>query len=578
MDLMAHPAAADATGDLDALAAEYWTTYLETHPLFATAIGDPRFDDLLTDPTPEGSAATRARFSDLLDRVNEVDPRALEGEAKVSLLMLRETIASDIAELDTGLLDWNIDPIEGVPADFLLVPDYQRLDTPEDGARMAARWRAMAEYTDRHLSSLRRSLAEGRVACLPPGQRTVDILERLLDGDTADWALLAPLGDVADLPGWSTAERERFSAELTSIVEGEIRPAFIRLHDALVTEILPAARSADRPGMCQVPEGADGYNRLIRVHTSLDLDAAALHQIGLDEIARIDFELAELAGRTIGSASLDEALTNLRHDPSLYFATRDEVFDKAASCLARAAEAIPDWFGRLPKASCEIVRMAPHEELHSSIAYYRQPAVDGSRPGSYYINTSEPETKPRYEAEALTYHESIPGHHLQIAIGQELPHLPEFRRHLGPTAFFEGWGLYTERLSDEMGLYTGDLDRIGVLSFDAWRAARLVVDTGIHAMGWPRDRAIAFMLEHTALAPNNIANEVDRYIVLPGQALAYKLGQLEILRLREEARTRLGDRFDIRGFHDAVLGSGALALPTLRGVVEAWASGRLAEG
>jgi uncharacterized protein (DUF885 family) len=576
MDVTAEPAAPDATADLDALAAEYWETYLETHPLFATAIGDQRFDDRLPDPSPEGTAETRARYADLLDRVNELDPRALEGEAQVSLLMLRETIGSDIAELDTGLLDWNVDPLEGVPADFLLVPDYQRLETPEDARRMVARWRAMAVYTDRHLDGLRRSLDAGKVACLAPGGRTIAILEHLLDGETTDWPLLAPLADVDALPGWSDADTARFTTDLRAAVDDEIRPAFIRLHDALVTEILPRARSADEPGMCHVPEGPEGYRRLIRVHTSLDLEAAEIHQIGLDEIARIDVELAELAGRTIGSADLADALGHLRGDPSLYFETRDEVFDKAAASLARATEAIPDWFGRLPVARCEIVRMGPHEEDHSTIAYYRQPAIDGSRPGNYFINTSEPATKPRYEAEALTYHESIPGHHLQIAIGQELPHLPEFRRHLGPTAFFEGWGLYTERLSDEMGLYSGDLDRIGVLSYDAWRAARLVVDTGIHAMGWSRDRAIAFMHEHTALASNNIANEVDRYIVLPGQALAYKLGQLEILRLRAEARARLGDRFDIRGFHDAVLGSGALALPTLRGVVEAWATGRLA--
>ena len=576
MDLTADPTAPDATVDLDALAAEYWETYLETHPLFATAIGDQRFDDRLPDPTPEGSVAIRERFASLLDRVNELDPRLLEGEAQISLLMLRETIASDIAELDTGLLDWNIDPIEGVPADFLLVPDYQRLETVEDGQRMVARWREMAVYTDRHLDSLRRSLDEGRVACLAPGERTVAILEDLLDGETSDWPLLAPLADVADLPGWSPAQRERFTADLTQAVDDEIRPAFIRLHDALVTEILPRARSAEHPGMCHVPEGPEGYRRLIRVHTSLDLDAAEIHQIGLDEIARIDVELAELAGRAIGAASLPEALAQLRTDPALYFSTRDEIFDAAAACLDRATAAIPDWFGRLPIAACDVIRMGPHEEDHSTIAYYRQPAIDGSRPGQYYLNTAEPETRPRYELEALTYHESIPGHHLQIAIGQELPHLPEFRRHLGPTAFFEGWGLYTERLSDEMGLYSGDLDRIGVLSYDAWRAARLVVDTGIHAMGWTRDRAIAFMLEHTALAPNNIVNEVDRYIVLPGQALAYKLGQLEILRLRAEARATLGDRFDIRGFHDTVLGSGALALPTLRGVVEAWTTGRLA--
>jgi uncharacterized protein (DUF885 family) len=434
----------------------------------------------------------------------------------------------------------------------------------------------MAVHTDRHLANLRRSLADGRIASRPPTERTIAILDDLLRDDTAAWPLLAPLRTVTDQPGWSTSDRERFAEALRRAVEDEIRPALVRLRDALVDEILPRARPADRPGMGEVSGGPDGYRGLIRVHTSLDLDAAEIHRVGLDEIARIDDELTDLAGRTIGTSSLGDALSHLRSDPALHFATRDEVFAKAAWCLARATEAIPDWFGRLPEAPCEVVRMGTREEEHSTIAYYRQPAMDGSRPGSYYINTSAPTTRPRYEAESLAYHEAVPGHHLQIAIGQELPQIPEFRRHLGPTAFFEGWGLYTERLSDEIGLYSGDLDRIGVLSFDAWRAARLVVDTGLHALGWPRDRAIAFMLEHTALGPNNIANEVDRYIVLPGQALAYKLGQIEMLRLRAEARERLGDRFDIRGFHDAMLGSGAVTLPILRGVVDAWATGRQA--
>ena len=350
----------------------------------------------------------------------------------------------------------------------------------------------------------------------------------------------------------------------------EIAPAFARLRDTLAGEILPAARPNDRPGMGDVPGGASGYRGLVRLHTSLNLDPADVHRTGLDEIARIDQEMAELAGRTLGTTSSAEALASLRADQSLYFVTRDEVYDKAVASLARATEAIPDWFGRLPHAPCAVVRMGLHEEAHNTIAYYRQPAADGSRPGQYFINTGEPRTRPRYEAEALAYHEAIPGHHLQIAIGQELPDLPQFRRHLGPTAFFEGWGLYTERLADEMGLYTGDLDRIGVLSFDAWRAARLVVDTGMHALGWSRDRAIAFMIEHTALAPNNIANEVDRYIVMPGQALAYKTGQLEMLRLRSEAKDALGAAFDIREFHDTLLGNGALALTALRGIVAAW--------
>ena len=196
--------------------------------------------------------------------------------------------------------------------------------------------------------------------------------------------------------------------------------------------------------------------------------------------------------------------------------------------------------------------------------------MDGSRPGQYAINTSEPTTRPRYEAQALAFHEAVPGHHLQLAISQELTELPDFRRHNGPTAYVEGWGLYTERLADEMGLYSGDLDRIGVLSFDAWRACRLVVDTGMHALGWTRQQAIDYMLEHTVLAENNIVNEIDRYIVIPAQALAYKIGQREILRLRAEAEADLGPAFDIRGFHDAVLGHGVVGLETLGEIVRDW--------
>jgi uncharacterized protein (DUF885 family) len=369
----------------------------------------------------------------------------------------------------------------------------------------------------------------------------------------------------------TTAERERFAADLRAAIANGIRPAFARLHELLVTEIRPAARPPERPGLCHVPGGDEAYRRLVRVHTSLDLAPEDLHRTGLGEIERIDEELEALAARTIGSRSRADAVARLRGDPSLHFGTREEVHTKAVTSLFRAAEAIPAWFGRLPQAQCVVVDMPAHEEEHNTIAYYRHPAEDGSRPGQYYRNAGHPETRPRYEAEVLAYHESIPGHHLQIAIAQELPGLPAFRRYLGPTAFFEGWGLYTERLSDEMGLYTGDLDRIGVLSFDAWRASRLVVDTGMHALGWTRAQAIDFMLEHTALAPNNIVNEVDRYIVLPGQALAYKTGQLELLRLRDEARVRLGPAWDIRAFHDTLLANGAIPLAVLRGVVEAWA-------
>jgi uncharacterized protein (DUF885 family) len=333
-------------------------------------------------------------------------------------------------------------------------------------------------------------------------------------------------------------------------------------------EVMPRARDDDHPGLSHVPGGAEAYRLLTRAHTSIDVVPEEVHAIGLAEIERIDGEFVELGKRLLGTDGLAATLRALRDDPKLHFTTRDEVREVAEASLARATAAIPDWFGRLPKAPCEVVVMLPHEERHSTIAYYREPAADGSRPGQYYINTYAPETRPRYEAETLAFHESIPGHHLQLAIMQELTDLPAFRRFNGTTAYIEGWGLYTERLSEEMGLLSGDSDRFGVLSFDAWRASRLVVDTGMHALGWTRQQAIDFMTEHTALGENNIANEVDRYISYAGQALAYKLGQLELLRLRSEARERQGDRFNIKRFHDVVLGQGALPLPVLRQVVE----------
>jgi uncharacterized protein (DUF885 family) len=383
--------------------------------------------------------------------------------------------------------------------------------------------------------------------------------------------LLEPLATLPELDGWSESQRSSFAASLSAIVNDEIRPAFIALHDALVVEVLPVARTDDEPGMCVVPGGAEGYRNLIRMHTSVDVDAETLHRIGHAEIERIDAEMLELAGRTLGSTTLAEALAALRADPTLFFTSREEVFEKAAASLRRAHDAAPAWFGRLPAAACTILEMPAHEEEHAGAAYYRAPATDGSRPGVYVVNTSNPTERPCYEAEALAYHEAVPGHHLQGALGQEVDGLPEFRRHLGPTAYFEGWGLYAERLADEMGLYTADVDRIGMVSFDSWRATRLVVDTGLHAMGWSRQEAIDFMLAHSALAPRAVADEVDRYIALPGQALAYKTGQLELMRMRRDAERRLGTAFDIRGFHDAILSDGALPLPTLARLVESWA-------
>ncbi len=552
--------------DLGSLADEFWQRRLAASPVSATAIGVRGHDDRMDDPSPAGRDARRQELAGQLSAVDAIDAAELDEADATTHAALRSEIAGELALLDAALDDWAVDPLEGPPILALDLEAFQPCSTVEQARAMVDRWNAIGPWLDEHAANLRRGLDAGRVAVRTPVAKAVDGLRQTLATADEDLPLLSPAR--AEHPDWPAAEQARFRADLEAAVGDRIRPALRRYLQTIEAEVLPVARPDDRPGIVHVDGGAAAYHALIRVHTSLDLSADEIHRIGLAEVDRIDAEMAALGSSVLGEASLGRVLDRLRTDQGLYFSTRDEVFAKAESALERARAAIPDWFGILPRAGCEVVRMQAHEEKHSTIAYYRQPAVDGSRPGQYFINTWAPETRPRYEAEALAYHESIPGHHLQIAIAQELTGLPEFRKHVGPTAFFEGWGLYTERLSDEMGLYSADLDRIGILSFDGWRACRLVVDTGMHALGWTRQQAIDFMTAHTALAANNIANEVDRYIVWPGQALAYKLGQLEILSLRAEARERQADRFDIRAFHDAVLGQGALGLEALRAVVE----------
>jgi len=538
---------------LDRLADAYWEAFLRRHPTFATALGDRRFDDRLEDYSSEANRAWRA----LLDGFElELADVGDEGNS-TTRAALADALRVDRAVLDADVAAFNVDPMNGPQVELLNIPAFQPIRSPAEGDALLERWRAMPAYLDQAVADLRRGSAEGRTAVAMLCTKVIQQLDELLDKPDADWPLADPAREAPEI-------RDR----LLEVIGQEIRPAFERYRAVIVDEIAPNARPDERPGLGHIPGGAEAYRLLTRAHTSLDIVVEDVHAIGLDEIRRIDAEFVELGARLLGASGLAETLRALREDPALYFTTREEIEATARAALERANAAIGEWFGRLPKAPCEVVLMPAHEEKHSTIAYYREPAADGSRPGQYYLNTSAPETRPRYEAETLAFHESVPGHHLQLAIMQEVSELPAFRRFNGSTAYIEGWGLYTERLSEEMGLLSGETDRFGVLSFDAWRAARLVVDTGMHALGWTRQQAIDFMVAHTALGENNIVNEVDRYISYAGQALAYKLGQLELLRLRAEARERQGDRFDIRRFHDTVLEGGALPLPVLRTVVE----------
>ena len=571
--------AATASQTLARLCDQYWEGTLKASPTLATSIGDHRYDALLEDISPTGVDLERRRLEGLLGQVRTLssglDPRVTtwrEGDLSPADRVTRSAL---ILELQNGLDgiachmdDWVIDPLGGPQVGFMNLPDVTSITTVQHAADYVRRCRAMGPYLDQHVANLRRGLAAGRVAAHDQVRKTLEEVDTLLAHPVENWALLEPLATAHD--GWPAAAREKFRQDLTTAARDVVAPAFARYRDFLRGSVMPAARTQDKAGLSFLPGGADCYRRQIRIQTSLDLTPEALHKLGLEQVAKFRRDLSELGIKALGTGDIAAIQTRLRGDSAMHFRTAAEVEAKAEDALGRSRAAIPGWFGIQPKARCEVKVMGMHEAPNSTVAYYRQPSPDDSRPGYYMINTYQPTTRPRYEAEALAFHESIPGHHLQIAIAQELKGVPEFRKHQGTTAFVEGWGLYSERLADEMGLYSGDIDRIGMLSYDAWRACRLVVDTGLHAMGWSRQQAIDYMIENSVLAENNIVNEVDRYLSWPGQALAYKVGQLEILKLRDEGRARLGARFDIKGFHDAVLRNGAVALPVLREQVEAY--------
>lgn len=568
-------AAPRVSQDLAKLCDEYWQGYLEANPTTATSIGDKRYDDRLDDNSPAGIEAEIHRLETVRAKAAAIGAEGLSTQDRLTRTALVTAVDEQLAWLTCGFHTWVVDPLGGPQVWFMNLPDYTRIDTPRDAANYVKRVNAMERYLDQHVANLRSGLTEGRTASVDAVKKSIEQLDRLNGSPAESLAVFHPALEKHER--WRRGDRDRFARDLREAVRTSLAPAYARYREALAKEILPAARSQERAGLSSLPGGPECYRKMIRAHTSLDRSAEEIHALGLEQVAAFRRDLSALGQKVFGTSDVAEIQKRLRTSPEMHFRTADEVETKARETLARAQAAVPRWFGTIrPKAACEVAVMGMHEAPYSTIAYYRQPSADGKRPGRYMINTYLPETRPRYEAEALAFHESVPGHHLQIAVAQERTGIPEFRKHQGVTAFVEGWALYTERLADEMGLYTSDIDRMGMLSYDAWRGSRLVVDTGLHSMGWSRQQAIDYMKENTVLAENNIVNEVDRYLTWPGQALAYKIGQLEILRLRAEAKERLGPRFDIKAFHDAVLGNGAVSLPVLVEQVEAYIAGAAA--
>ena len=564
------------TDTIRAIADEYWEAKLEASPLFASFLGDHRYDDRADDLSAEEERRLRSVWAGLRERAAAVSSGngELDETDRASCDLLVQELDDSVRAIDLRLAELTSDQMQGVHADLLITAAQLQAPDAEHAAMALTRARQFGRMLDQATDRYREGLAAGRTPVRINVERSIN----QVDGYLASPLESDPFANLAGPEGWDGLDVWR--GQLTDIVRDDLRPAFARYRNALRDELLPAARPDDRPGLRWLDDGAELYQALIELHTGLPLTPDELHAIGMAEATEsLPAEYAEVGGREFGISDLTEIFGRLLDDPGLRYRDADQIMGHATECLDAARAVMGDWFGILPEAPCVLEPVPEYLAADSPAAYYSPPAPDGSRPGEYFVNLYEPTKRGRAETASIAYHEAIPGHHLQLAIASERTDLPAFRRlSWGHTAFVEGWALYTERLADEMGLYESDLDRLGMLASDSWRACRLVVDTGLHAMGWTRQQAIDFMNAHAPVSRDEIVVEVDRYIGMPGQALAYKVGQREILRLRDEARAARGADFDIKAFHDTVLGGATISLRVLRDRVRAWSAGGQAPG
>ena len=554
----------DAT-DVIALADRVLQLMLETEPLEATLHGFRHLDGRLADLSVEHEREVSSARAAIRDAARGIDAGALAEQDLITLDVLLALIdyADDTQAAEA--LDYTVAAFPVSPSSILLT--YLRMVVLTDGAQADAYLERLAQVP-RYLAQAEQRLHRGRTAGLTPVAHLVDMaidqIDRFLAASPSPLAIEPP-------SGWDGAAAWR--DRRASVLERDVVPAFEAYRARLVSDALPTARPDTAPGLVHLPGGFERYRRLVRVHTTTDRTPEDLHDTGLAMVARIHEEFAALGAELFGTSDVPAIFARLQSDPALRWTTSQEILDAAETAVRRAEAVSRAWFGRLPEAICTLAAIPELEADGAAPAYYMPPSLDGSRPGTYYTNVNRPTERTSFDLESVAFHEAVPGHHFQLSLALELPGLPVLRRLTLFTAYAEGWGLYAERLADEMGLYSSPLQRMGMLSADVWRASRLVVDTGLHAFGWTRQQAIDYMLGNTPVAPIDVASEVDRYIALPGQALSYMTGRLEIERLRASASDALGTAFDVRAFHDAVLGSGALPLSVLGDVIAAWRDG-----
>lgn len=547
------------------VADRYWRTSLAAMPSAATLLGVHDHDDRLEDLSVAADERHRAELATQLDQLGQVEAQLTTAADRVTASLLRHQLQVGISLIDLRVVELASDQMMGPHASLLMMVQQMTYPEPAHAEAALERYAQVPRMLDQAVERFVAGAAAGRTPAASVLARTLNTLDAYLAGPVEQDPFLAP-----QLPeGWTGATR--WHEQALGLVRDTIRPAFSSYREALAEQLAPVSRSDEQAGWCWLPDGEELYLATIEQHTTLRTSPQELHDLGR-RLCEQDLpeEFRSLGPAALETDDLTEIFARLRSDPALRHRDADEVISIARDAVATATAAMPTWFGRLPTSVCQVEPIPDFLAADAPYAYYFPPAADGSRPGTYFINTADPQGSSRTEAQSIAFHEAIPGHHLQIAISQELEGLPEFQRHDGATSYIEGWGLYAERLADEMGLYSGPLDRIGMLTADAWRSARLVVDTGLHALGWSRQQAVDYFVEHTPVPIDQVGPEVDRYMAMPGQALSYKVGQLEIERLRSTAVQRLGDGFEIAAFHDVVLGQGAVTLPVLAGMVEDW--------
>jgi len=542
------------------LADRFHQRWLEANPFAATMYGIPGYDDLVPDESEEGEQAWRAQAERFGAEADAIGREQLTSADAVTLDCTREAVTQELESIDLAQAEYTVTAMQYAgPAVFLAVAARTVLIDPDAAEAYLTRLRRSGVWLDQGGERLRAGARKGRFPVAPLVEQAIAWAEGVLAAPAPE-AVLSPRPP----RGWPQAAA--WEDERRAVAEQVVKPALARWV-ATISELLPRARPSDRAGLVHLPGGAADYARAVRVYTTLPLRAEELHQTGLDHVAALEARAVEL-GAGIGLSGLAEVFDALRDSAGKL--PPAEAIREASVAVKRAEARAAEFFREPLPPPCEVTPMPEVVAASGAAPHYTPPRLDGGRPGTFWFNTERPTAGTGWDIEVVAFHEAVPGHHLQLSRLQLLADLPALQRQRSLPVFSEGWGLYAERLAEEAGLYADERGLLGSVSTSLMRAARLVVDTGLHAFGWSRERALEFLVDHVPMPREFLADEVDRYVVMPGQALAYLTGQLEILRIREEARGRLGPAFSLPAFHAAVLDHGSLPMPTLARSIAGW--------